>query len=102
MDTVDPIRVLFSFIFILSLIGLLAVGLRRLRAIQAAAAENSGVRVRVLETRYLDPKRKLVLVAKDDMEFLLLLAEGRELVIESRRRDAMMPDLKIAEKNTPT
>lgn len=92
MDIVDPFRFALAFLFILSLIGLMGFGLKRFRQFQAQAAGGDTMRLRVIETRYLDPKRRLVIVCKDDMEYLLLLADDRELVIESRRKGAMMPE----------
>ena len=57
---------------------------------QGMAAGQEGNRLRVVETRYIDPRHKLVLIAKDRTEYLLLLSEGREMVIESSQQDAMM------------
>lgn len=89
MDTVDPARFLFAMLVVLGLIGLMAMGLRR----AARAGYGSGMlqpspqggagRLAVVETRYLDRSRRLVLVRRDDREHLLLLADGRELVVES-------------------
>ena len=90
MDTVDPLRFVFAFIFILALIGAMAVVLKRFSRFQQMAGQTAEGRIRVMETRYLDPKRRLVLIRKDEMEYLLLLADGRELVIESRLHNAMM------------
>ena len=91
MDTVDPTRFIFAFIFVLGLIGLSAVALRRYgqsasskffmgRALNPTLQSN---RLQVLEVRYIDARRKLVLVRRDEVEHLLLLADNRELVIES-------------------
>jgi flagellar biogenesis protein FliO len=92
MDTVDPLRFVSAFLFILALIGLMAYLLKRFGGrFQGIGAGQDGSRLRIVEARYIDPKRKLVLVAKDNMEYLLLLCEGREMVIESSHHDAMMP-----------
>ena len=84
MEAVEPLRVIFAFAFVLGLIALMAAGLRyysKSRNLYSGA--QPGGRLHVVETRYLDPKRRLVLVRRDDKEHLLLLADGRETVIES-------------------
>lgn len=87
MDTVDPTRFVFAIAVVLGLIGLMALGLRRVAQagyggalMKAGAAEG---RIRVVETRFLDSRRRLVLVRRDDREHLLLISGERELVIES-------------------
>ena len=103
MDTIDPTRFLFSFLFVIGLIGVLAMVLRRYGqllqsgvapmwisklfgqgAVQVSQSPAGTTRLKIIEVRYLDPRRKLVLVRRDNAEHLLLLADGRELVIESQ------------------
>lgn len=89
MDTVDPLRFLAAFAFVLALIGVLALLLKRYgKRFQQGAPAMFGVkddtgRVKVIETKYIDARRRLVLIRRDDKEHLLLLADGREQVIES-------------------
>lgn len=90
MDTIDPVRFLASFFFVIGLIGVAAFGLKRwvmagkpLSASWFAPQAQKGGRLEVVEVRYIDAKRKLALVRRDDKEHLLLLAEGREVIIES-------------------
>jgi len=98
MDTVDPLRFIFAFVFVLGLIGLLAMVLRRYgTALQSgispflmrkiSGAKDEVGRMSIVEVRYLDPKRKLVLVRRDNVEHLLLLADGHSLVVETVRKD---------------
>ena len=86
MDTVDPSRFIFSFILVLGLIGLMYVGLKYLSASGKFTGMNAKIgegRIEILETRYIDAKRRLVLIKCDNTQHLLLLADGRETVIES-------------------
>lgn len=85
METVDFTRFALSFIFVLGLIGLFAVVLKRYANAQKmfGMKDNEGHRIQVVDVRYIDPKRRVVLLRRDDKEHLLLLADGRELVIES-------------------
>ncbi len=93
MDTVDPLRFILAFCFVLGLIGLLALGLKRFGG--GIRMKTDGGRLAVVEMKHIDPRRKLVLVRRDNREHLLLLAGERELVIESNIVPVMMAaDLK--------
>ncbi|NBX04354.1 MAG: hypothetical protein EBR02_09930 [Alphaproteobacteria bacterium] len=98
MDTIDPTRFILAFAFVLGLIGLLALVLKKYGKGKAIfgqpmfGAKDDGGRVQLLETRYIDARRRLVLIRRDNREHLLLLADGRELVVESF--DAMKEETK--------
>ncbi len=47
----------------------------------------AGRRLAVVEVLTLDPRRKLVLVRRDEREHLLLLGAGADLLVERVRRD---------------
>ena len=99
MDDIEPMRFVFAFMFVLGLIALLAWVLKRYgRMLQSGGmmgiigqycgqhpmqATGQVSRIKILETRYIDSRRKLVLVRRDQMEHLLLLSNERELVVES-------------------
>jgi len=73
MELVDWGRAVFALIATLALIGLLALGARRLGMAQGIAAP--GVRrMRVSERLMLDPRRQLVLVSVDGQDHLFLLS----------------------------
>ena len=92
MDTVDPLRFIFAFLFVLALIGMCAIALKRYsrtasgklfltRGLLNPSPENQ--RLQVLEVRYIDSRRKLVLVRRDQVEHLLLLSDKGETMVES-------------------
>jgi flagellar protein FliO/FliZ len=85
MDTVDFPRFMLAFVFVVGLIGLLAMFLKRYGSTAKTFlnAKEGTNRIEVLEVKYIDSKRRLVLVRRDEVEHLLLLADGRETVIES-------------------
>lgn len=89
MDELDLSRFFLSFLFVLGLIGALAYGLRRYGhlAKKMVPAQTGGGRLQVVETYYLDTRRRLVLIRRDDVEHLLLLADGRETVVEQGIKD---------------
>ena len=81
MDFSDFARALFALVLTLGLIGLAAVGLRRFGpdAIARFAGPRRERRLAVVESLVLDPARRLVIVACDGKERLILLGEGQLL-----------------------
>lgn len=80
MDFATFLRAVFGLVFVLGLIGLSAVALRRFGPDALArfgAPMKKDRRLAVVEILVLDPSRRLVLVACDGEEKLLLLGEGR-------------------------
>jgi flagellar protein FliO/FliZ len=95
VDTVDFSRFIFAFLFVMGLIGIMAYFLKRFGGVHKLNHKMFGMqddsgRIKISEIRYLDPKRRLVLIRRDDVEHLLLLADNRELVIESDIKVTMM------------
>ncbi len=78
-------RFLIALVFVLGLIGALAVLARRFGFGFPATAVRPGGdrRLRVVEVTALDGRRRLVLVRRDDVEHLILLGPTSELLIES-------------------
>lgn len=86
MDTVNYSQFILAFLLVIGMIGVMAVLMRRYAdpgKFYAGAGRQQGARLRVIETRLLDARRRLVLVERDRRQHLLLLAEGRELLVES-------------------
>lgn len=73
MELLDWARAIAALMATLALIGLLALGARRLGMVQAMAPAGKR-RMRVSERLMLDPRRQLVIVAIDDKEHVLLLS----------------------------
>ncbi len=83
MELLDYVRFLLALVFVLGLIGLLAWAARRFRIGGLAPPAAAQRRLRVLEVAPLDPRRKLVLVRRDDVEHLLLLGQDGNRIIEA-------------------
>ena len=79
MDLADLARAIFALALTLGLVGLAAVGLRKYGpdAMARFGAQKKDRRLRVVESLVLDPSRRLVIVACDGKERLVLLGEGR-------------------------
>lgn len=79
MDLADFLRAVFALALTLGLVGLGAVALRRFGpdALARLSAQKKVRRLTVVESLVLDPTRRLVLVACDGRERLILLGEGQ-------------------------
>src|ERR1700761_965858 len=79
MTLADFARALFALILTLGLVGLAAVALRRYGpgALSRFGGPKTERRLAVVETLVLDPARRLVIVACDGKERLILLGEGQ-------------------------
>ncbi|HSK38433.1 MAG TPA: flagellar biosynthetic protein FliO [Arenibaculum sp.] len=71
-----------ALVFVLALIGLLGLMLRRLGYGGPALSRGRQRRLSVVEVAAVDAKRRLVLVRRDDVEHLLLLGTGDDIVVE--------------------
>lgn len=88
-DGINLVRFILAFLLVVGMIGLMGVLLRRYgqQAGKMFGAPKSGGRLEVVETHYIDHKRKLALVKRDGVEHLLLLGEGGNVVVEAGIKD---------------
>lgn len=82
MDTAQLMKFTAALLFVLSLMGLLALVMRRINN-GGGVMPLSRRRLKLVETLPLDPRRKLAIVRCDDQEHLLILGTNGETVIES-------------------
>ena len=80
MSSIDYLRFLAALAFVLGLIVLLAWLARRYRL--GGATAKAARRLAVLEVLPVDPRRKLVLIRCDEREFLLLLGQDGNRLLE--------------------
>lgn len=83
MEEVNIGRFIFAFVFVLGLIGLFALALKRWGGRLTLPKAGKAARLRVLESCYLGPRHRLVLIARDEVEHVLLLGPEGQLVVES-------------------
>ena len=83
MDFDTYLRFVLALVFVLALIALVAWLARRFGLFGGVAkAGGHGRRLRVVEVTPVDAKRRLVLLARDGVEHLVLLGVSQDLVIE--------------------
>lgn len=90
MDLDLILRFLLALLFVLALIGLFAWAARRfgLTGRLGGAVAGRSRRLRVVEVAPLDPKTRLVLLRRDEVEHLVLIGPGGGMVVESGIRAA--------------
>ena len=85
MEGLDYLRFMLALIFVLGLIGILAVLARRtglgfpITAIKSIQSR----RLSVVEVTALDGRRRMVLIRRDNIEHLLLISPSSEMLIET-------------------
>jgi flagellar protein FliO/FliZ len=82
MEEVSILRFILAFAFVLALIGLFGVGMRKWGG-RITQIRSGGARLAVVESCYIGPKHRLLLVKRDGVEHLLLIGPNAPLVVES-------------------
>lgn len=82
MDMESYFRFVAALVFVLAMIGVLALLARRF--VPGARSVNRGKkrRLALIEVLPLDAKRRLVLIRRDDTEHLIVLAPNGDMVVE--------------------
>lgn len=85
IDLTQYATFLFALIFVIGLIALMAVVLRKFSpsARLAARVKGSRRRLAVVEAASIDSRRTLVLVRRDETEHLILLGHTQDVVVEN-------------------
>jgi flagellar protein FliO/FliZ len=84
MDLLLYLKYLVVLVFVLGLIGLITVAVRKFGFVPVAEkSRNSKKRLAISQMIGLDAKRRLVLVRRDDKEHLLLLGPNGDVVVET-------------------
>ena len=81
MDFTEGVRVFFSLLAVLGLIGIVSMGLRKFSLTAAGSALTRERRLQVVETLAVDQRRRVVILKCDGAEHLLLLGPASECVI---------------------
>ncbi len=85
MDLFDYFRFAAALIFVLGLIGGLAFVTQRFKLVERWSNLSPGGdrRLKVIESLALDPRRRLIIIRRDDTEHLLVLGANGETVVET-------------------
>jgi flagellar protein FliO/FliZ len=90
MDPTEYLRFAAALIFVLALIGAAAFALRAFGFMTPGNRNKAERRMSIVETLMLDPRRRLMIVRRDNVEHVLLLGMSGETIVE---RAVKMPDI---------
>ena len=82
MDLFEIVRIAFSLIAVIGMIGLVAVGAQKLGLNNGALSMHRARRLAIVETLSLDPKRRVAILSCDDREHLVILDAARVTIVE--------------------
>lgn len=86
MEAASIFNSILALAFVLGLIGLTSIALRYFggeRIIRKSLDKGVKKRLKISDFLVLDPKHKLILVQRDDVEHLILIGGEKETVVES-------------------
>lgn len=85
MELSQYFRFVFALLFVLGLIGLLALVAKRygLGMAQSAITKGGKKRLQLVEVMALDTKRRAILLRRDQTEHLIILGTNTETVVET-------------------
>jgi len=84
MDITSILTSAFALLFVLSLIFIISILLRKYGSGRVFIDNpDKNKRLSVKDTLIIDSKRKLVLISRDNVEHLILLSHEKETIIES-------------------
>lgn len=85
MEISEYFRFILALAFVLGLIAILAMLAKRYGPGMAGAAMSKGrkKRLKIVEILALDPKRRAVIIRRDDVEHLVILGTNSETVVET-------------------
>ncbi len=76
-------KALAALVFVLSLMGGLALAMKKLGLSGAAPIQGKTKRLKLIEVLPLDRARKLAIVQRDDVQHLIILGGNNECVVET-------------------
>ena len=102
MEFTGYLRFIFALVFVIGLIGALAVMARRFGfGFPSGPGAGKQRRLGIVEALTLDGKRRLVLIRRDGVEYLVLLGAASETIVEGPMAVQARPAPSNASSNAP-
>lgn len=88
MDAVDGelpalIKMVLALVFVLGLMGLLALVLKKLGLSGRVQAAGSQPRLKIIESIPVDARRRVAIIQRDDVQHLVIFGPNGETVVET-------------------
>ncbi len=84
MEPVSYIKFIVALVFVLALMGGLALLLKKMGLAQGRVMTGGTRRLKIIEVLPLDARRKLMMIARDDVQHLVILSPTGETVVETQ------------------
>lgn len=92
METTNYLQFGAALIFVLALIGAIALLLRAFGGLNLAQRRGGDRRLSVTESLLIDARRRILLVRRDDEEYLVLLSPHGDVILDDRIKVKDVPD----------
>ncbi|MEM6781596.1 MAG: flagellar biosynthetic protein FliO [Pseudomonadota bacterium] len=93
MEAADYLQFFAALLFVLALMGGLALIMKRL-GLQGRALSTGKKRLKIIEILPLDARRRLMLIERDDTQHLVILSTTGETVVETNIKPRQETDEK--------
>jgi len=95
-DPTQYLRFVAALIFVLALIGAGAYALRAFGFIQQGVRRQNDRRLGIVESMLLDARRRLIIVRRDNKEYLLLLSPSGETLVDANIDAVAIPEPQLS------
>jgi flagellar protein FliO/FliZ len=96
METTNYLQFGAALIFVLALIGAIALLLRAVGGLQFAQGRTGDRRLSVTESLLVDARRRVILIRRDDEEYLVLLSPHGDVILDDRLKVKDIPEAPIS------
>jgi flagellar protein FliO/FliZ len=96
MDTANYLQFGAALIFVLGLIGAIALLLRTVGGLQFAQRRPGDRRLSVTESLLIDARRRVILLRRDDQEYLVLLSPHGDVVLDDELKVKDIPEAPLS------
>lgn len=97
MEFVQLGQYIAAFVFVVGLIGLMALGMRKFGNPAMRSRGRADARLEIMESLHIDSRSRLMLIRRDDTEHLLIKSGERFTVVEADIPTAWEEELAEAE-----
>ena len=96
MEATNYLQFGAALIFVLALIGAIALLLRAVGGLQFAQRGPGDRRLSITESLLVDARRRVILVRRDDEEYLVLLSPHGDVILDDRIKVKDIPEAPIS------
>jgi len=96
METTNYLQFAAALIFVLGLIGAIALLVRTVGGLQFVQRKPGDRRLGMTESLLVDARRRLVLIRRDDKEYLVLLSPHGDVILDEKLEVKSIPEAPLS------